>query len=163
VVRLRPTAQLMPLPLFGFGGALLAGLGLTLFGRGRRRFVGAGVGACGLLAAAALPPGPGAAAATLVATLPGLALSWASARGVLRVLLILPWAVPNYITALLWKGMFHQQYGAVNAMLSALGLARVSWFSSFAPAFTANVVTNTWLGFPFMMVICLGALQSIPR
>jgi ABC-type sugar transport system permease subunit len=84
-------------------------------------------------------------------------------KGVYRVLLILPWAVPNYITALIWKGMFHQQYGAVNHVLGLLGIERVSWFSSFSAAFTANVVTNTWLGFPFMMVVALGALQSIPR
>jgi arabinogalactan oligomer/maltooligosaccharide transport system permease protein len=84
-------------------------------------------------------------------------------KAVYRVLLILPWAVPNYITALIWKGMFHQQYGAVNHALSLIGLDQVSWFSSFSTAFTANLVTNTWLGFPFMMVVSLGALQSIPR
>lgn len=84
-------------------------------------------------------------------------------KGIYRVLLILPWAVPNYITALIWKGMFHYEYGAVNHMLSLLGIERVSWFSQFSTSFTANVVTNTWLGFPFMMVICLGAMQSIPR
>jgi ABC-type sugar transport system permease subunit len=83
-------------------------------------------------------------------------------KGVYRVLLILPWAVPNYITALIWKGMFHHQYGAVNHVLGMLGIEQVSWFSSFSTAFCANVVTNTWLGFPFMMVVCLGALQSIP-
>jgi ABC-type sugar transport system permease subunit len=96
----------------------------------------------------------------------GLALvlrqPWLELKAVYRVLLIVPWAVPNYITALIWKGMFHQQYGAVNHVLGLFGIAPVSWFSSFAPAFAANVVTNTWLGFPFMMVICLGALQSIP-
>jgi ABC-type sugar transport system permease subunit len=98
----------------------------------------------------------------------GLALAmvlkqqWLQLRGVYRVLLIIPWAVPNYITALIWKGMFHQQYGAVNHVLGFFGLTPVSWFSSFTTAMTANVVTNTWLGFPFMMVICLGALQSIP-
>jgi ABC-type sugar transport system permease subunit len=84
-------------------------------------------------------------------------------KGVYRVLLILPWAVPNYITALIWKGMFHFEYGAVNHLLSLLGVEKVSWFSSFSTAFTADVVTNTWLGFPFMMVVALGALQSIPR
>lgn len=88
---------------------------------------------------------------------------WVVGRGAFRVLLILPWAVPNYITALIWRGMFQSQYGAVNALLVALGLDKVSWFSSFATAFTANVVTNTWLGFPFMMVVALGALESIPR
>jgi arabinogalactan oligomer/maltooligosaccharide transport system permease protein len=84
-------------------------------------------------------------------------------KGVYRVLLIIPWAVPNYITALMWKGMFHQQFGAINGLLVALGLEPVSWFTRFSTAFAANVATNTWLGFPFMMVVALGALQSIPQ
>ena len=83
-------------------------------------------------------------------------------KGIYRVLLILPWAVPNYITALIWKGMFHQQYGAVNHLLSMFGIENISWFSSFSTAFIANLTTNVWLGFPFMMVVSLGALQSIP-
>jgi arabinogalactan oligomer/maltooligosaccharide transport system permease protein len=92
-----------------------------------------------------------------------LARPWIRARGLFRVLLILPWAVPSYITALTWKGMFHFQYGAVNGLLRGLGIQPVEWFSSFVPAFAANLTTNTWLGFPFMMVISLGALQSVPR
>jgi arabinogalactan oligomer/maltooligosaccharide transport system permease protein len=83
-------------------------------------------------------------------------------KGVYRVLLIVPWAVPNYITALIWKGMFHRQYGAVSALLQAFGLKPISWFTHFSTAFSANLITNTWLGFPFMMVVTLGALQSIP-
>jgi len=88
---------------------------------------------------------------------------WLRARGVYRMLLILPWAIPNYITALIWAGMFQSEYGAINVILAELGLDKVSWFSQWATAFTANVTTNTWLGFPFMMVVALGALQSIPR
>ncbi len=88
---------------------------------------------------------------------------WLQLKGVYRVLLILPWAVPNYITALIWKGLFHRQFGAINGILIWLGLEPVSWFSQFSTAFAANVITNTWLGFPFMMVVTLGALQSIPR
>lgn len=88
---------------------------------------------------------------------------WVRMRGTFRALLILPWAVPNYITALAWKGMFHQQFGAINALLGLLGIAPVSWFAHWSTAFAANVATNTWLGFPFMMVVTLGALQSIPR
>ena len=84
------------------------------------------------------------------------------ARGVYRVLLIVPWAIPNYITALIWKGLFHKQFGAINAFLEVLGLEPIAWFQSFWPAFFTNLATNTWLGFPFMMVISLGALQSIP-
>ncbi len=88
---------------------------------------------------------------------------WLTGRGIFRVLLILPWAIPNYITALIWHGMFQGEYGAINGVLHTFGLSDVSWFSSWATAFTANVVTNTWLGFPFMMVVALGALESIPR
>ena len=87
----------------------------------------------------------------------------AAARACYRMLLILPWAIPNYITALIWKGMFQGEYGAVNSLLHAAGLDGVSWFSSWATAFSANVITNTWLGFPFMMVVALGALETIPR
>ena len=84
-------------------------------------------------------------------------------KGIYRVLLIVPWAVPNYITALVWKGMFHRQFGAISALLADLGIQPISWFTHFSTAFAANVVTNTWLGFPFMMVVALGALQSIPQ
>jgi arabinogalactan oligomer/maltooligosaccharide transport system permease protein len=70
--------------------------------------------------------------------------------------------VPNYITALIWKGMFHSQFGAINGLLDLFGIERVSWFSHFSTAFAANLTTNTWLGFPFMMVVALGALQAIP-
>jgi arabinogalactan oligomer/maltooligosaccharide transport system permease protein len=84
-------------------------------------------------------------------------------RGVYRVLLIVPWSVPNYITALIWKGMFHRQFGSINALLKLLGLEPIAWFSRFATAFAANLTTNVWLGFPFMMVVTLGALANIPK
>jgi arabinogalactan oligomer/maltooligosaccharide transport system permease protein len=99
----------------------------------------------------------------------GLALGIALARPMLRlravyrVLLILPWAVPSYVTALAWKGMFHRQFGAINAILGTFGVPPVSWFSKFSTAFAANVATNVWLGFPFMMVVVMGALTSIPK
>ncbi len=84
-------------------------------------------------------------------------------KGPYRVLLILPWAVPSYVTALAWKGMFHRQLGAINAILETFGADPVSWFAHFGTAFTANLATNVWLGFPFMMVVTLGALSSIPK
>ena len=88
---------------------------------------------------------------------------WVRMRGAFRALLILPWAIPSYITALIWKNLFHQQFGAINALLRLLGAEPISWFANFSTAFAANLTTNTWLGFPFMMVVTLGALQSIPR
>jgi arabinogalactan oligomer/maltooligosaccharide transport system permease protein len=80
-----------------------------------------------------------------------------------RILLVVPWAVPSYVTALAWRGMFHRQLGAINAILAAFGVEPVSWFAHFSTAFTANLATNVWLGFPFMMVVTLGALTSIPK
>ncbi len=84
-------------------------------------------------------------------------------RAVFRALLILPWALPQYITALTWRGMFNYRYGAVNLILNKyFGIAPIEWLSTPLGAFAACLVTNIWLGFPFMMVIALGALQSIP-
>jgi arabinogalactan oligomer/maltooligosaccharide transport system permease protein len=83
-------------------------------------------------------------------------------RPLYRVLLILPWAMPNYITALIWKGMFHRQFGVINQVLQIFGLPGVSWFDHPLTSFLTALATNGWLSFPFMMVVCLGALQSIP-
>jgi ABC-type sugar transport system permease subunit len=84
-------------------------------------------------------------------------------RAFYRLLLIVPWAVPSYITALTWKWLFNTQYGPINAMLGLCGVGKVDWLGdSVATNFTANLLTNVWLGFPFMMVVSLGALQSIP-
>ncbi len=84
-------------------------------------------------------------------------------KTVYRTLLILPWAVPQYITALTWRGMFNSEYGAVNLLLEKLFHTQVLWLSSEWGAFAACLITNIWLGFPFMMIIALGGLQSIPN
>jgi len=80
-----------------------------------------------------------------------------------RIALILPWALPQYISALTWRGMFNYEYGAVNLLITKyLHLSPVQWLTSPFEAFLAVIITNIWLGFPFMMVIALGGLQSIP-
>jgi arabinogalactan oligomer/maltooligosaccharide transport system permease protein len=83
-------------------------------------------------------------------------------KPIYRVLLILPWAMPNYITALIWKGMFHQQFGVINQVLQIFGAHPVAWFERPLTSFLTVLATNGWLSFPFMMVVSLGALQSIP-
>ena len=83
-------------------------------------------------------------------------------RSVYRVLLILPWAIPNYITALTWKGMFHPQFGVINQGIQMFGGSPVAWFDGVFSSFMTGLATNGWLSFPFMMVVVLGALQSIP-
>ena len=83
-------------------------------------------------------------------------------KTIFRTLLILPWAVPQYITALTWRGMFNSEYGAVNLFLQKYMGFSVPWLSTEWGAFSACLITNIWLGFPFMMIIALGGLQSIP-
>ena len=86
------------------------------------------------------------------------------AKTIFRTLLIIPWAMPQYISALTWRGMFNQEYGSINLILSKfLYMEPIQWLSSPFEAFTACILTNIWLGFPFMMVIALGGLQSIPN
>ena len=85
-------------------------------------------------------------------------------KGIIRVLLILPWAVPSYITALTWRGMFNIDYGAINIILkNVFGIEPISWLIDPTNAFIATIITNVWLGIPFMMIIALGGLQSIPQ
>ena len=80
-----------------------------------------------------------------------------------RVLLLLPWAMPQYITALTWRGMFHGEEGAVNSFLGAtLGLPPVEWLTSPGPAFFAAILVNVWMGFPFLMIAALAGLRAIP-
>jgi arabinogalactan oligomer/maltooligosaccharide transport system permease protein len=83
-------------------------------------------------------------------------------RPIYRALLILPWAMPQYISALTWRGMFNLEYGAVNLLLARVGLEPVGWLGGEWSAFAAATITNIWLGFPFIMVVTLGGLQSIP-
>jgi len=93
----------------------------------------------------------------LILNTKGLAL-----KPIYRVLLIFPWAMPNYITALIWKGMFHQQFGVINQVIQIFGGDPISWFQKPLTSFVTVLATNGWLSFPFMMVVSLGALQSIP-
>jgi arabinogalactan oligomer/maltooligosaccharide transport system permease protein len=81
----------------------------------------------------------------------------------LRILLIIPWAMPQYISALTWKGMFNFKFGAINILLGKLGIDAVNWLSDPSLTFLAAIITNIWLGFPFMMMVALGGLQSIPK
>ena len=84
-------------------------------------------------------------------------------RSIFRTILILPWAIPQYIVALTWRGMFHSPDGAINLILTrAFHIPPIEWLSDPTLAFVAVLIVNIWLGFPFMMIIALGGLQSIP-
>lgn len=84
-------------------------------------------------------------------------------RALFRVLLIIPWAIPSYISALIWQFFFRTEHGTINQLLRLAGLAGPSWLLDPTLAFLAVVIVNVWMSYPFFTVIILGALQSIPQ
>ncbi len=82
-------------------------------------------------------------------------------KGIYRALLVFPWAIPQPIAVLAWRGEFHYEFGFVNIMLRTFGLPALQWKTDALWNFVAMCLTNIWLGIPFMMVIILGGLQSI--
>ena len=98
-------------------------------------------------------------------------------KRVYRSLFVIPWALPALISGMVWHNMWHERYGAINLLLQQLGLpGDTRWLLEPQPfinlpqiglvlpiAFISVSIANLWLGWPFMMVIATGALQSIPR
>ncbi|GHD51043.1 ABC transporter permease subunit [Mycetocola manganoxydans] len=77
-----------------------------------------------------------------------------------RVLMILPYAFPGFLGALVWAGMLNQDFGFVN--LTLFGGADIPWLTNEWLAKGSILFVNLWLGFPYMFLVCTGALQSIP-
>jgi len=75
-----------------------------------------------------------------------------------RGFLILPYAIPSFMSILIWRGLFNKEYGAINTLFNL----DVAWFESPWLARFAVILVNLWLGFPYMYLIGSGALQSIP-
>jgi maltose/maltodextrin transport system permease protein len=91
-------------------------------------------------------------------------LHWQALRGkaVYRLVLFLPYAVPGFLSILVFKGLFNQNLGEINLILDALFGLKPAWFSEPTLARAMLLIVNIWLGFPYMMVLCSGLLQSIP-
>lgn len=85
------------------------------------------------------------------------------AKGFYRTMLILPYAVPAFISILVFKGLFNQNFGEINLVLEGLFGVRPDWFSDPSLARTMILIVNTWLGYPYMMLLCMGLLQAIPK
>ena len=101
-------------------------------------------------------------------------------KRIYRSLFVIPWAMPSLVTGMIWANMWHDRFGAINLLLQELGLpGDIRWLLETQPlvnisignepflvlplSFIAVLIANIWLGWPFMMVIATGALQSIPR
>lgn len=83
-------------------------------------------------------------------------------RTLYRTLLFLPYAVPGFISILVFKGLFNQNFGEINTILNALFGVKPAWFADPTLAKTMILIVNTWLGYPYIMVLCTGLIKSIP-
>ncbi len=91
-------------------------------------------------------------------------LEWPELKGraVYRTLLFLPYAVPGFISILVFKGLFNQNFGEINGILNALFGIRPAWFAEPVLAKTMILIVNTWLGYPYIMILCSGLIKAIP-
>ncbi|QIW16448.1 maltose transporter [Pasteurellaceae bacterium RH1A] len=91
-------------------------------------------------------------------------VQWEALKGkaVYRLLLILPYAVPGFISILVFKGLFNQSFGEINLILDNLFGIRPEWFNDPTLAKVMLLIVNTWLGYPYMMIVCMGLLKAIP-
>lgn len=84
-------------------------------------------------------------------------------RGFYRVMLILPYAIPAFISILVFKGLFNQNFGEINLFLEAAFGIKPDWYTSPFLAKVMILIVNTWLGYPYMMILSMGLLKAIPE
>ncbi len=85
-------------------------------------------------------------------------------RNVYKTILMFPWAMPGYVSILLWKtGMFNSEFGLLTKWMRDLTGITVRWLSTDAGAFLTCTLVNLWLALPFMIMIMDGGLKSIDR
>lgn len=86
-------------------------------------------------------------------------------RALVRALLILPWALPTIVNAVMWRLIYNPEYGSLNALLTQLGLISSyrSWLGDPASAMNAVVLADVWKNYPLIALIVLAGLQTIPR
>ncbi|MBY0148416.1 carbohydrate ABC transporter permease [Neobacillus niacini] len=85
-------------------------------------------------------------------------------KAIIRTVFILPWAVPAFVSILVFAGMFNESFGAINRdILGFFGIEGFPWMTE--PIFTriALILMQTWLGFPFIFAMTTGVLQSISQ
>lgn len=82
---------------------------------------------------------------------------------VLRGLMLIPWLVPGVVVSFLWMWIFNANYGVMNAILAPFGIDPQAWLAQPGTAMFAVIVAKTWQSFPWMMVMLLAGLQTVPR
>lgn len=85
-------------------------------------------------------------------------------RRIYKTLLMIPWAIPGYVSILLWKtGIFNSQFGLLNQWMEKIGAQAVRWLASDVSAFICCTIVNLWLALPFMLMIMDGAMQAVDK
>ena len=84
---------------------------------------------------------------------------------VLRGLMLIPWLIPGVVVSFLWMWIFNANYGVLNAVLQGVGLIdeAQAWLAQPGTAMGAVIIAKTWQSFPWMMVMLLAGLQTVPR
>lgn len=82
-----------------------------------------------------------------------------------RVLFMLPWMIPSVVTGATWRWMYNSTSGIINSVLSSAGFIDkpILWLSSQSTAMFSIILANIWRGFPYVMLILLTGLQTIPH
>ncbi|MGL5002328.1 MAG: maltose ABC transporter permease MalF [Casimicrobium sp.] len=101
---------------------------------------------------------------TALGTTLAVILNWEALKGatIYRTLLFLPYAVPGFISILVFKGLFNHNFGEINTILNAVFGIKPAWFADPLLAKVMLLIVNVWLGFPYIMVLCTGLIKSIP-
>ncbi|WP_114945910.1 carbohydrate ABC transporter permease [Microvirga calopogonii] len=86
-------------------------------------------------------------------------------RGLMRAVILIPWAIPTIVSAKMWSWMLHDQFGVINDLLLRIGLiaAPVSWTANADTALWAAVMVDVWKHTSFMALLILAALQMLPQ
>ncbi|ANB61803.1 carbohydrate ABC transporter permease [Anoxybacteroides amylolyticum] len=84
-------------------------------------------------------------------------------KAIIRTIFILPWAVPAFVSILVFSGMFNESFGVINkTILASLGISPVDWMTDPFWTKVALILIQSWLGFPFIFAMTTGVLQAIP-
>lgn len=86
-------------------------------------------------------------------------------RGIMRAVILIPWAIPTIVSAKIWKLMYEYTYGVINFLITTLGFSadKINWLGTTNSAFWSLVISDVWKTTPFVVIILLAGLQAIPR
>jgi ABC-type sugar transport system permease subunit len=84
-------------------------------------------------------------------------------RKIIQSLLLIPYTIPSLITILIWRGLLNPEVGIINRTIEAWFNFSPPWFTDQWWAKAGVLLVNLWLGYPYFMLICSGALQAIPE